>query len=167
MYMSIKVEGAKELEKTLMGMEPKIGQGIMRKALRKAAKVFQQKMKHNAAALDSTGWDSDGVVSDSISDNIVVRAMRKRRHSYGVMSMIDPKAPNLAVTTQDGKRYYIPTAIEYGHAFPGRGGGKNAPKDVPAKPFMRPAYDSEKGKAEKVLVNELRNGIEKVGAEKR
>ncbi len=35
-----------------------------------------------------------------------------------------------------GQRYYLPAAVEFGHAFPGRGGRLGAPKDVAAIPAL-------------------------------
>jgi hypothetical protein len=50
----------------------------------------------------------------------------------------------IKTTKHPSKRYFIPSAIEYGHAFPGKGGKKGGLKDVPAKPFARPAYEANR-----------------------
>ncbi len=153
MDMAIKIEGAAALVKTLKNLEPKLGKKVLRKALRAGAKVMQKRAVGNAARM--VGGETGG----DIAESIVVKAMKRMRHRYGVMAMIDPKASPMFAA---GK-YYIPAAIEYGHAHPGRGGGKKPPKDVPAIPFFRSAFDSEKGRAGQAVKNELRKGIAKLG----
>ena len=89
-----------------------------------------------------------------------------KKYAYGVMTMIDPREESFIYYTKDKQRYYLPSAIEYGHAFPGRGGGKGSPKDVAAMPYLRPAFDSEVLNAERIIEDKLKQGIEQVGAEK-
>lgn len=52
--------------------------------------------------------------------------------------------------TKDGKRYYYPASIEYGH-----------PK-APAYPFMRPALDENKAKVRKAIRERVKRVIEGV-----
>jgi HK97 gp10 family phage protein len=133
--MNIEIKGAKELEKKLLSFEPKIGRKIVRNALRKAAKIILIAAKANCP-----------VVTGDLKKSLRVRAMKKKKHRYGVM-----------VATSagwfKGKTFYG-AFVEYGTSR------------MPAKPFMRPAFDSEKGKAEMVLKSELKKGIEMVGASK-
>ena len=153
MYMAIKIEGAAKLERTLKNLEPKLGRKVVRKALRSGAKVIQKRAVGNAARM--VGGEKGG----DIAESIVVKAMKRKRHRYGVMAMIDPKASPMFRSGE----YYIPAAIEYGHAHPGRGGGEKPPKDVPAIPFFRSAFDTGKGRAGQAVKNELRKGIAKLG----
>ena len=135
MYMDIKIEGAKELEKKLLSFEPKLGRKVVRQALRKGAKVIQSAAKSNVP-----------VKSGALKKSIKVRALKKRRQSYGVM-----------VATSDG---WFKGDEFYG-AFLEFGTSK-----MPAKPFVRPAFDAEKDNAEKIIKNQLQQGIEQVGAAK-
>lgn len=133
MYMSINIEGAKELEKKLKSFEPKLGRQIVKQALRNGAKVILAAAKANVP-----------VRSGALKKSLKVRAMKKRRHSYGVM-----------VATSDdwfkGEQFYG-AFLEFGTSR------------MAARPFVRPAFDSEKDTAEKIIINDLRQGIEKVGA---
>jgi len=135
MYMDIKIEGAKELEKKLLSFEPKLGRKIIRQALRAGAKVIHTAAKANVP-----------VDTGALKQSLKVKAMRKRRHSYGVM-----------VATSDG---WFKGDEFYG-AFLEFGTSK-----MPAKPFVRPAFDAEKDNAEKIIKNQLQQGIEQVGAAK-
>ena len=84
------------------------------------------------------------VVSGDLKKSLKVRALKKKRHRYGVM-----------VATSagwfKGKTFYG-AFVEYGTS------------KKPANPFIRPAFDSESGRAEMVLRRELKIGIESVGA---
>jgi HK97 gp10 family phage protein len=64
------------------------------------------------------------------------------------------------VTTKSGTRYYIPTAVEYGHRSPGgamniavtkKGYHKKSKKGTRAHPFMRPAYKSKKSEVAQII----------------
>lgn len=150
------ITGAKEIEAKLVSLEKKVAKSIVRKAVRAGAKPIHVTAKANA--LNAVG----GTMGSKISRALAVRAFRRqRRGQYGV-NVIFKDDPMLIHITKDGTRQYIPAAIEYGHAFPGRG-GKNAPKDVPARPYMRPAFDSKKGEAERAVRRELLAGIERAG----
>jgi HK97 gp10 family phage protein len=151
--LSIKVEGLKKLENQLKAMENKIGKKIVRSALRKAAKPIQAAAKANATAMIG------GDMGSKVSRAIVVRAARARRFKYGVGVQTNPKRTE---ELRSGE-FYIPAAIEYGHAYPGRGGTKS--KDVPAVPFMREAIMATKGQAMSVLRAALTKGINSVSKE--
>lgn len=74
MYMSVKIEGAKELEKKLLSFEPKLGRKIVRQALRKAAKPILAKAKSLVP-----------VRTGALKKSLRIRALKKRKHRYGVM----------------------------------------------------------------------------------
>lgn len=133
MQVVLNIEGAKELEKKLLSFEPKLGKKIIRQALRSGAKLILAEAKANVP-----------VDTGALRDSLKVRAMRKRKHRYGVM-----------VQTSEG---WFKGEQFYG-AFVEFGTDKMA-----AQPFVRPAFDSEKEAAEKTIVDGIRQGIEQVGA---
>ena len=116
-----------------------------------------------------------GLMGAKISNAMKVRAMTKlNRGSYGTKCLIEEAEEFIYYTKgsafdlqtkklikSSGKRYFIPSAIEYGHAFPGRGGGRNAPKDVKPRPFMRPVYENNRLKIAQRTLDLLREGIHK------
>lgn len=135
MQIVVNVEGAKELEKKLLSLEPKLGRKIIRQALRKGAKLILNQAKANVP-----------VDTGDLKKSLKVRAMRKRRHRYGVM----------VATSEgwfEGEQFYG-GFIEFGT------------HKMAAQPFVRPAFDSEKDAAEKTIVDEIKQGLELVGAEK-
>ena len=155
--ISMTLEGGKQLEAKLLGLERKVAKKIVRSAVRAGSKPILSAAKANAQSIVG------GTMGGTIARSLQVRAMKKQRRSqYAVKIQHSEKANDQLVhIAASGEREYIPNAIEYGHAAPGRGGGKNSPKDVPSRPYMRPAFDSSKGSAEQAVRTELLGGIER------
>jgi HK97 gp10 family phage protein len=152
--IQMSIQGAQEIERRLNSLEKKVAKSIVRKAVRAGAKPIHAAAKTNAK--ETVGGD----MGSRLSKDLAVRAFkRQRRGQYGVNVRFKDDEKLVHITAQ-GKRQYIPAAIEYGHAFAGRG-GKNAPKDVPAVPFLRPAFDTKKDAAERAVKRELLEGIER------
>ena len=151
--ISMKVEGGKALDRKLRKLGTKTGKKVARKATRAGAKVFQAAIKQNANSM--VGGD----MGSKIAGAVVVRALKVRRGQVGARALIDPKKnEQFFHVNKEGTRQHIPTAIEYGHAWPGRGG--KGIVDVAAIPFARQAFDSNKNKAAGVTRNEMIKGIE-------
>jgi HK97 gp10 family phage protein len=150
----LQIENKKEwadLDKRLARLENKVGKKVVKKALRVATKVIATAAKANAKSMVG------GQMGKTISSAITVRVAKMRgRRNYGYNAMTSDKyAEQFTVGA-----YYIPAAIEYGHAFPGRGGGKSPPKDVAAISFMRLAYEQTKGQAIKIVKKTMEAGIQ-------
>jgi len=133
MRITLNIEGAKELERKLLSFEPKLGRKIIRQALRNAAKPILNAAKANVP-----------VDTGDLKKSLKVKAMRKRRHSYGVMIAT-------SVGWFAGNEFYG-AFLEFGTS------------KMAARPFVRPAFDTEKENAEKIIKNDLQHGIEVVGA---
>ncbi len=155
---NMRLEGDVELLRMFKRLERDVGKKIVKTALRNGAKLFQNDMAMSAVNMvgGKTGTD--------IAKHLVVRVLKRRPPIWGIATMIDPKSNDIFVVfTKDGKRYYIPNAIEFGHAFPRRGGGKNAPKDVMAIPFARTTFESKKDSISLSVRAEMMAGIIKTG----
>ena len=74
MYMNIKIEGAKELERKLVSMEPKLARKHVMRTLRMAARPILTRAK--ALVPVETG---------ALKKSLKIRALKKRKHSHGVM----------------------------------------------------------------------------------
>lgn len=149
---NIQVSGAKEFTAMLDRLERKTVNKIAKDICRKSMQPMLAAAQANAANL------GQGRMSQLMSKKLKVYNIKKRnlrRGHFGAKISFQSKVPefigmqmnafsNIKTRKTFGRRYYIPHAIEYGHAFPGRGGGKGAPKDVAARPFIRPAFDSKK-----------------------
>jgi len=134
-------------------LEPKLARKVLRRALRAGAKQVCTAAKSKAQTVVG------GEMGSTIASYIKPRSMRRmRRFSYGVAAEISAKGNEIfSGVTADGNHYYIPAAIEYGHAAPGQAGG---PKVVPAMPFMRPAWDETKGRVLTTIKSMIASGID-------
>jgi len=157
--INVNVEGGKELERKLKALERKTAKKVVRKAVRKSLAPVLKAGKANAKTMIG------GEMGPLIARHLALRAFKKqRRGSYAMTCRIktgkEGTPAEFVHITKEGKRYFIPAAIEYGHALPGRGGAKH--KDVAAIPFMRTASDAELPKAKNLMKVELKKGIEAV-----
>lgn len=134
--INVTVIGAAELEKKLMSFEPKLARKVIRKALREAAKPVLAAAKANVP-----------VDEGDLKKSLKVKALKKRKKG----------TYTIQVATSDG---WFKGDQFYG-AFLEFGTSKMA-----ARPFIRPAYDSQEGVAGKIIMQHLRKGIEQIGAEK-
>ena len=169
----ITIKNANAINNALAEFTSRMENKIINDSLEKAWTPLYSKMKQNARGLAGRG-----IMSNKIADSLVLTKFKKRvkgRYGYHVMFndygqfVYYTKGSASNVGTEKlvkGKRYFIPNAIEYGHASPGRGGGKNAPKDVPAKPFMRPALDSTLPNAAKIFEDEIERAIREVNSQR-
>ena len=149
--LDMTITGATEVEALFNRLEKKEAAKITRKGVRDVAKsTILPAAKSNAQSIVG------GETGVKLAKNMTVRTMTKlHRGHYGSKVIIKPDDAFVHIT-KGGQRYYIPNAIEYGHAFPGRGGRKNAPKDVPPMPFMRKTYEQNRKKAITYLAIRMR-----------
>ena len=127
---SFEVIGLNLIERKLKNMEPKLAKKIVRSSLRKAAKPVLQAAKANCPYL-----------SGDLKKSLKVRALKKRKHSYAV-----------GVSSSNKKHWY--KGDQFYAAFIEFGTNK-----MPARPFLRSAYDTQGERARKILINELKAGI--------
>ncbi|MGE5390904.1 MAG: HK97-gp10 family putative phage morphogenesis protein [Deltaproteobacteria bacterium] len=108
-----------------------------------------------------SGQLSSGVVSQILWDKNASKAFA----GAGMDKSMNDK---FAVTTKTGVRYYIPSAVEYGHRAPGaamsieytkKGRRKKSKKQIKAHPFMRPAYKNNKKQVALIIENRIRRAL--------
>jgi HK97 gp10 family phage protein len=151
----IVLQGDKELEKKLLELNSKVAEKIVRQAVRDAAKIMQTEIKQNAES------QVGGEMGALMAQNSIIRVFKKqRKNSYGVTVKYAPDVPEFVYNSATGKRYYIPSAIEYGHAEPGHGG--SGTKTIAAIPVVRPALDVKQDECLHVIENEVEQGIKSV-----
>lgn len=155
----IQVEGASEFVAKLERLERKVRTKIIKEVCKKGLAPTLSAAKVNAAALGS-GLSAGGVdMSVLMAKKLkiyMIKGRNLRRGHYGSQVRFQANVPEFI----DGN-YYIPNAIEYGHAFPGAGGRKGAGKDVAARPFIRPAFDATKHQAKQIAEQELKAAIDR------
>ncbi len=74
MFVSVKLLGAKELDRKLRKLEPKIGKKVIKGALREAAKMILKVAKQKVP-----------VDTGALKKDLKVRAMKRKKGRYGVL----------------------------------------------------------------------------------
>lgn len=138
--------------------ERKFAQDILKQAMRRGFATTLAMAKANAATFVG------GNIGNRLAASLQIRVMPakfRKRGEWGLVIQHKAGTPGFVYTTKKTSvRYYIPAAIEYGHAFPGRGGRKGAPKDVAPIRYMKPAFESTKNQAIATVTGEIKKGIE-------
>jgi hypothetical protein len=150
--ISVQIEGAKELENKLLQLETKVGRKIVRSALRKAQKSLIPTIKGYLSTISKGGGTAQRIVAA-----LTVRAAKKNpRGSYAINVQLKPDVELFRIS-KDGKRSFIPAAIEYGHGHD---------KEGAARPYMRPAADSTEKSRVSQFTREVAAGIAKIWTKK-
>lgn len=143
--VNLKIENARQVQDALNKFEKKVAKKTVRQGVRAAWKPLLDRSKENARS------NVGGKMGRLITSKLQLRAWRRqKRGQYAMMVRVKSGIDEFVHVSKSGNRAYIPSAIEYGHAFPYHG-GKGASKDVAAMPFMRPALDVTLPKAPKIF----------------
>lgn len=142
---SFTISGASAFETMLGKLPKKMSKKIVRKSVRAAQKPVLAAAKSNAKTMVG------GNMGSLIAKNIKIKAPKKQRRGQYQLGVKIVENEQFIAITKEGRRYYIPMAIEYGH-------GHN--KERAAEPFMRNAANSNEKKAIKSLTKEIGNGID-------
>jgi HK97 gp10 family phage protein len=140
MSQAVRIDGLKELNEKLLTLEPKLQRKTLGKALREAGKPVLAESKRLVAVDTGTLRDALKLRSKGPS--------RKRPHRQSV-SVATPTRKALKMAA-DEKGYY-PAVVEYGAA------GRN----IPARPYLRPALSNKQNEALNALKTELAKGVVK------
>lgn len=168
------VTGAKELERKFRQMPAKLAKKGVRTAVRAGT-------KHIAAAVRGEARRQvGGSMGALIARQLKVRRPKKmRRGGYGLNAILMPDDKFIYYTKGSGARYFIPFAIEFGHAAPystkaatggymkthtGRGKRITGAKVVPPRPFFRDGWHSSKMAARRIVETELWRSVKDAAA---
>lgn len=170
----VKIENARQVQDALNAFTNKVARKIVREGVKAAWTPLLRQAKLNARALDSgrTEKKKAARMGHLIAASLVLKPAKKQRpESYAMMVRIKKDYPQefLQISERTGRRAFIPVAIEYGHAFPGRGlggAGMKAPKDVAARPYMRKALDAVLPNAPKIFEKHLDDAIREENGKK-
>ena len=160
--ITMTLEGGKALEKKMLDLEKKVSKKINRQAVRAGIKTILAPAKANASSF--VGGDMGKLISRSLQ---IAVGKVKRPSQYYLQVRHNPKyndrfvsyargaSSSLSTKKTTGQRYYIPSAIEYGHIKRG-GGGMVAPIS-----YLRSAFDANTERAKTRLRRTLFLGIER------
>lgn len=168
MRIDFQLEGAQELNASLLALGKDIATRIGRRVTRKAVDGARSAIQ--ATARNMVG----GKMGNLLANNLEVTSGRSRGYTVSAIVGISAKAnPQMVNISYSGNRTYIPTAIEYGHVIVGRGQGfvgvrsqgairrfTHGRKRAAAIPFMRSGFERSKDFMIHTLTTELRSQIE-------
>jgi len=172
------IKGMRQLQKKIDKLSKKVAGPIVRKGVKEGLRVAQKATKANILTMlsggrtettkkgkvktSSTLRNVKGRLAETMHNSVIVRSQKKQRKGvYGANVNFDKKAMDRLVypESENARRQFIPSAIEYGHVlvFMGHHTGKR----VRPMPFMRNAFDSTKDKVVKVATTRMWSEIKK------
>lgn len=135
--------GGKELNAKLLRLENKVGKKVVKTAVRASTKPMLNTGKSNARSMIG------GTMGALIAKNFKALVFKfQRPGSWGMQVGMKPDVPELEEYSADGRKNYIPAALEYGH------------DNAAAVPFIRNAWDATVKKAKTIIGRELKKGID-------
>lgn len=144
------IEGGAELERMLKGLEGKASKKIVRSAVTQAAKIPMARIKANFVSMVG------GAMGRLLSSNLQSRAWRRQRSgSFARFISLKPNVPDFEHIAADGKRTYVPAAIELGH------------DDVAPIPAMRSGAEATKEQTERRMFRLITAGVLRYARTKR
>lgn len=189
MDFDAKLTGFKELAELLRDLGPNLGKNVLRSSVAAGAAVVRVQTKRNAQAMADTGTMARAVYQKQIREQ---SGPEKQVFYVGVRQGKKQQSVGKKGLNRDA---FYARWVEFGHFTrgPGKGGffarsdgslfrdtnrgGKNSAilvaqvqaghvRWVPAHPFLRPAFDTQKENAVEAIGEKIRERLEKLKAGK-
>ena len=135
--LQVQLSGVKEVTKALAQFHPTLQKKLQRRATRRAAKPVQDTAKSLAPIRTGT-----------LRKNILIRAIKRKRGSRIIGAKVVTATRERLGIDEDDKFYY-PAIMEYGAAS----------RNIPARPYLRPAMDANRDKVRAIYKVELKINI--------
>ena len=144
MKMTVEIEGLKGVEDALSQAGPKLAKRALRKALVAGAELFEAAAKKNAPVLaKATGRRRPGELRDAIDMSVKLSGTQESGVArVGIRRSKEKGADSPAVWG---------SFVEFGSVHGA------------AQPFMRPAFEQAKNRAQEVFTDEIKKGVETLG----
>ncbi len=140
------IEGAEAMERLLRELPNKMSKKIVRQGVRAGQKPILVRAKENARS------NVGGRLGALIARRMKIKIPKRQKPGQYLLSVQVTNDPEFIHITKDGTRHWIPVNVEYGHG---------PDKDQVARPYLRPAGDSEQEKAIKITSAKIAEGIER------
>ena len=137
--MSVEVTGLKELAEKLAQMGPRLERNGLRAAVSAGAEVIRKEARARAPVATGT--------------------LRRAFYKKQIREQSGQKQQTFFVGVRSGKRYAPKGQDAYYWRFQEFGTAK-----MPARPFLRPAFESKKNEAVEAMKKKLRDRIEQLAA---
>lgn len=133
---------AKMVDITMLG-DKKLSRKLARLPVAMQRKVVRPSLRAGAKPMLASAKQNCPVKTGKLKKSLKLRALKARRGNFGVMVRTGTRE-DLGIPA-DAKGYY-PIAVEFGH------GG---PQPAPAHPYIRPAFDTNKERAKRIIAREI------------
>lgn len=151
---NVKVEGLSQIHKALSELGRKVSNKIAVKAMREGGKIVREQARQNAPVLSqSTPYRRAGTLKKAIKSSTKVLKNGKIGTVVRVKTLTTKQIETFKV--RSGKKGALNPKDPYYWRFLEFGTSK-----MPAKPFMRPAFEQTKEKAATEIITTLKRGIE-------
>lgn len=162
--MAIETTGIAEMKARMLALRQQVSGPMAAKAVRAGGRVIRDAMIERTPVNVERNAGSNSLEPGAVKEDIKVR-MPAKENQFEATALIGP-----GKTTSHVARW-----VEYGHrmvtggqskVLPSgkiRGSGKVAEKDVPAYPFLRPAFEESVAAAQEAEVASLREDLSKAG----
>lgn len=151
---NVKVEGLSQIHKALSEFGRKVSNKIAVKAMREGGKIVREQARQNAPILSqSTPHRRAGTLKKAIKSSTKVLKNGKIGTVIRVKTLTTKQIETFKV--RSGKKGALNPKDPYYWRFIEFGTSK-----MPAKPFLRPAFEQSKEKAVTEIIKTLKDGIE-------
>jgi HK97 gp10 family phage protein len=137
--LALEYSGFDTLQKRLQALKAELSTNGMKRVVRAGAKVFKGEMVRRAPVLAAKTPGSNALEPGALKAGIRT-------------ALLANETPVTALVGPNKKVAHVARFVEYGHREVRSG---IAHGDVPAHPFIRPAYESARSEAESAMVAEV------------
>ena len=171
--LSVKVTGGKAVNARMNSLKKSVQEAVFVRAVQPSLKLIAQDAKQGVQGLSSISGGSTRTLS-AIASRISIKLTRSRGSRYvskGSVAVFYGRPRKDAPKQEVNKlpplwaRASLAHLIEYGFRLTHFFGRKTRARNVSERPFMRPAFERNQSKAERLFTRVLRDELRKVEAQ--
>ena len=162
--MAIETTGIAEIREKIQAMRSQVSGPISRRAVRAGGRVIAAAMIERTPVNIEKNAGSNSLEPGAVKADIKVRFPAAENQTMEAVALIGP----------GGKTSHVARFVEYGHRMVHggqskvgadgkvRGRGIVHDVDVPAHPFLRPAYEASLAEAQAAMAEDVAKGLKEV-----
>ena len=171
--LSVKVTGGEAVGKRMNALKKNVQEAIFVRAVQPSLKVIADDAKRGVQGVSSKSGGSTRTLS-AIASRIAIKLQRSQGSRYfskGRVAVFYGRPRGTVPKQEAGKqqplwaRASLAHLIEYGFRLTHFFGRKIRTRRIAERPFMRPAFERNKDKAERLFTRVLRDELRKVEAQ--
>lgn len=168
--ISVKVTGTERVQENMSRFAKRTQEAMFVRAIQPSLSIIQEAAKRNLSAVPSKSGGSTRT-KEAIASRLSIklqRAQGSRYFSKGRLAVFYGKPRTTAPKQEAGKqpplwvRASLAHLIEYGYTLTHLFGRKIKARRIAERPFMRPAFEANKAKAERTFLSVLKGEIGRV-----